>query len=258
MSTSFHTRRLITSLLALGIMLSLIILTTLNAQANTVTINDASHVLDAGKVRSEAAQFPDPLLVYTTNTFTGNQESFNQQTRQYINNAQEVVIGIDTAQHHLSVESGTSAKLSDSQASDAVTAFKDSFNGGDYTGATISAIDSVQSSLGGGSPNRITPAGIVVAVLLGIGAVILVVILFIRRRTTRGGGPPSGGGGRRWGWNNGYYGAGYYAGSQEYSGTHSSSGSHGGGAGGSFGGGGFGGGAGGGFGGGSGGAGGSF
>ena len=235
-------RHFLMLVLALGTLFSLVMLTTYNAFASTVTINDQSHVLDAGKVRSEAAQFPDLLLIYTTNTFTGDQDSLNQQTRRFITDSKEVVIGIDTVHRHLSVESGTKAHLSDSQASDAVSAFRANFNGGDYTGATISAVNSLQTSLGAGSASGTTPTGVVVAVLLGLGGLVLVVVSFIRRRTTGGGRPPGSGGGRRWGWNTGFYGTGYYAGSQGHSSTQSNSGSYGGGAGGSFGGGSFGGG----------------
>lgn len=213
---------------------SLFLLTALNAQANTVTIRDQSRVLDVAKVQADAAKLPDPILIYTTNTFTGDQNALNQSTRDQLPDQSAIAIGIDTVQRHLAIESGTGVKLSNSQASDAVSAFANNFHGGDYTGATIAAINSLQSALTG-SGSSITPLGIVVAILLGCGALFLAGIAFLRRRN-----PPQGGGRRGRGfWAFPYYG-GYYAG------THapgsSSGGNYGGGAGGSFGGGGGGGG----------------
>ncbi len=234
---------------------SLFLLAAMNVQANTVTINDQAGVLDIGKVRTEAAKLSSPILIYTTKTFSGDQDALNQSTREQLPDQNAIAIGIDTVYRHLSIESGTSVKLSDSQASDAVSAFRNNYNGGDYTAATIAALDSLQNALTGGG-SSITPLGVVIAILLAGGAAVLFVIVMLRRRR-----PPQSGGGRGRGiWAFPYYG-GYYGGTHT-TGT-STSGSFGGGAGGSYGGGAggsFGGGAGGGFGGGSsgGGAGGNF
>lgn len=229
---------------------SLFLLTAMNAQANTVTINDQSGVLDIGKVRAEAAKLPNSILIYTTKTFSGDQDALNQSTREQLPNQNAIAIGIDTLHRHLSIESGTSVKLSDSQASDAVSAFKNNYNGGDYTGATIAALDSLQSALTGGG-SSITPLGVVIAIILAVVAVVLFILFIIamlRRRR-----PPQSGGRRGRGIRTFPYYGGYYGGTHT-TGT-STSGSYGGGAGGSLGGG-----AGGSFGGGSsgGGAGGSF
>ncbi|MFL5627795.1 MAG: hypothetical protein ACJ788_19620 [Ktedonobacteraceae bacterium] len=233
--------------LAVAAAFSLFFLTAMNVQANTVTINDQSGVLDIGKVRAEAAKLPSPILIYTTKTFSGDQDALNQSTRAQLPNQNAIAIGIDTLHRHLSIESGTSVRLSDGQASVAVSAFKNNYNGGDYTGATIAALDSLQSALTGGG-SSITPLGVVIAILLAVGAVVLVVIAMLHWRR-----PPQSGGRRGRGIGPLPYYGGYHAGTH-ITGT-SRSGNYGGGAGGSFGGG-----AGGGFGGGSsgGGAGGSF
>ena len=203
---------------------SLFLLTALNAQANTVTIDDQSRVLDVGKVRAEAAKLANSMLIYTTKTFNGDQNALNQSTREQLPDQDSIAIGVDTVQRHLSVESGTNVKLSDSQASDAVSAFRNNYNGGDYTGATIAAIDSLQSALtGGGSSSN--PVGLVIGILIAVGAIILVVFAVIRFRRRP---PQSGGRGGRW--------IAYFGGAHT-TGTYSS-GSYGGGAGGGFGGGG--------------------
>jgi TPM domain len=247
-------------LIAFSLLVALFVMSASYAYANTVTINDQSGVLDASKVRSDAAQLPVSVLIYTTRTFTGDQTALDNDARSRLSGTNAIDIAIDTTQRHLSIESGSQVKLSDGQASNAVDAFKSNFNNGDYTGATIAAIDSVHDALTGGSSSEsITPVGMVVAIILG--AILLIIILFVIISATsnrRRGGPPMGGG-RRWG-NRGYYPYPFYS---NNSGTNNpgSSGSYGGGSGGSFGAGGFGGGAGGGFGGGGssgGGAGGSF
>ena len=227
-------------LLAVAATFSLFIFTAMSAQANAVTINDQAGVLDAGKVRAEAAKLPAPLLIYTTKTFNGDQDALNQSTLAQLSDQNAIAIDIDTVHRHLSIESGSRVQLSDSQASDAVSAFKDNFHAGDYTGATIAAIDSLQTALSGGG-SSITPLGIIVAIVLAVGAIFALVLMIVRgrRRPPQDGGRP----GRRRGmypYYGGYYGA-------THPGSTHTSGNYGGGAGGSFGGGSFGGGAGGSF-----------
>jgi hypothetical protein len=140
-------RHSIVTCLALLTVCALLLLTTVNVLASTVTINDQAGVLDAGRVQADAAKLPDPMLIYTTKTFTGDQDALNQSTREQLPNQDSIAIGIDTVHRHLSIEAGTNVQLSDSQASDAVSAFQSNYdNGGDYTSATIAAIDSIQNT----------------------------------------------------------------------------------------------------------------
>src|SRR5260370_38801312 len=195
-------RRSILVCLALVTMFSLFLLTTLNVQANTVTINDQAGVLDAGRVQAEAAKLPVQMIIYTTKTFNGDQDALNRSTREQLPNQNAIVIGIDTAHRNLSIEAGTSVLLSDSQASDALSAFQNNYHGGDYSGATIAAIDSLQNALSG---SRMTPLGVAVAILLCLVVVVLIVFAIIRRRAGGSNGPPRGGGRRRIGrWNTPY------------------------------------------------------
>lgn len=237
--------RSILSCIALVTLFSLFLLTTLNVQANTVTIKDQAGVLNPGRVQAEAAKLPVPILIYTTKTFNGDQDALNQYTREQLSNQNAIAIGIDTIHRHLSIESGTKVPLSDSQANDALSAFQNNYNGGDYTGATLAAIDSLQNSLSGSrsSGGGITPLGVAVAILLGLVLVVFVVIVILRRKTGGSDGPPRGSGKRKIGLLHTPY--------PYYGGIHPTStppgGNYGGGAGGSFGGGSSGGGAGGNF-----------
>ena len=140
-------RHSIVTCLALLTVCALLLLTTVNVLASTVTINDQAGVLDAGRVQADAAKLPDPMLIYTTKTFTGDQDALNQSTREQLPDQDSIAIGIDTVHRHLSIQAGTNVQLSDSQASDAVSAFQSNYdNGGDYTSATIAAIDSIQNT----------------------------------------------------------------------------------------------------------------
>ena len=143
-------RRLNISLIALVTALCLLLATTLAVQANTVIINDPAGVLNADQVRSEAANLPDPISIYTTKTFTGTSSDFDQRTRSHITSPNMIVITIDTVHHHLAIVGGSSVPLSNSQYNDAVQAFKNAYNsnGGDYTAATIAALRSLRGSLG--------------------------------------------------------------------------------------------------------------
>jgi len=227
--------------LALVMVCALFLLTTVRAQASTVTINDQAGVLNAVEVQADAAQLPVPVLIYTTQTFTGDQDALNQFTREQLPDQNSIAIGIDTVHRNISIEAGTSVQLSDSQTSDAVSAFVSNYHGGDYTGATIAAIDSLKGALGSGG---MSPLGVAVLILLGLVIVGLFVIARRQRRRDGSDGTPytwnpySGGT-----YSDGTYSRGIYPTGIPPSGSYG--GGFGGGAGGSFGGGSSGGGAGG-------------
>ena len=206
---------------------SLMLLTSFNAEANAVTITDQAGVLNVGKVRTEAATLANPIVIFTTKTFGGDQAALNQATREQLPTQDAIAIEIDTVHRHMSVESGKQVKLSNDQASSAVSAFKDGFHGGDYTGATIAAIDSVRDELNGGE-SSLTPLGAFIGLVLAGGAVALV--LFIAFRWKR---PPSDRGrGMESHIYNHAYNHTYYGGANFTAG--STGGGYGGGAGGSF------------------------
>src|SRR5215470_18560682 len=184
--------RSILACLALVTVCALFVLTTVTVQADTVTINDQAGVLDTGKVQAEAAQLPVPVLIYTTDTFTGDQDALNRSTRAQLPDQNTIAIGIDTVNKHVSIEAGTTVQVSDSQASDAVSAFQSNYNGGDYTGATVAALDSLHNALGGGGGSN--PVWVAVAILLGLVVVVAVVIAIRRRRRGGSDGPPRSGG----------------------------------------------------------------
>jgi hypothetical protein len=112
-----------------------------------VQIDDSSSVLNQEQVRIEGAKLPYPLYVYTTYTFTGTNSAFDQDAANHLTSTTFIVIGIDTVHKHLAIVGGKSVPLSHTQYAQAVSAFINTFHTTDYTGATIAAIHSLQSSL---------------------------------------------------------------------------------------------------------------
>jgi hypothetical protein len=181
-------RRSIVACLALVAVCALFLFT-VNVQASTVTINDQAGVLDTGRAQADVAQLPVPVLIFTTKTFTGNQDAFNQYTREQLPSQTSIAIGIDTVHVTISIEAGANVQLSNSQANDAYSAAVSYYkSGGSYTGATIAAIDSLKGAFGAGG---MTPFGVAVLILLGLVVVGLIVIAkrWRRRRVDSNGDP---------------------------------------------------------------------
>ncbi len=133
--------------LALCAALGLLLVAAPTARAASVEIHDNAHVLNSKRVQSEAAALPDPSRIFTTNSFTGSTDDFDQQTRDAVNDVDVLVINIDTVHRHLAIFGGTALPLTDDQYNDAIAAFRDAFHDGHYTGATIASIDSLRDSL---------------------------------------------------------------------------------------------------------------
>ena len=194
-----------TGLLAVVLALGMLCIMPLVVLANTVNISDAANVLNVSQVRSEAANLPDPINIYTTSTFSGSNTAFDQQTRSHITSPNLLVMAIDTTHKHLYIAGGSSVPLSNSQYTDATNAFVSAFrsNNGDYTASTIAAISSLRSALGAapittgngtvpnGNGNTAAQSGGLSAGLLGtllcVGLVVLIVggVLFAVGRRRR-------------------------------------------------------------------------
>ena len=145
-------RRLWISLIATLAAFCLLLLTTPGALADTVNISDKAGVLNTSQVQSEAANLSYPVNIYTMNNFTGSESAFNQEAVRTLNDAHNprlIIIAIDTHNKFLAIVGGKDVSTANSVYNDAVNAFKSNYHGGDYTGATIAALHSLQSSLGG-------------------------------------------------------------------------------------------------------------
>jgi hypothetical protein len=169
--------------------LCLLLVTTISTLADTVNISDKAGVLNVSQVQSVASQLAYPVNIYTMNNFNGSESAFNQETVRTLNNAHNprlIVIAIDTNDKFLAIVGGKNVSTSNSVYNDAVNAFKSSYNagGGDYTGATIAALHSLQNELSGstssgtGSGVASTAAGFSFLPVCLIGLVVLGIIVF--------------------------------------------------------------------------------
>ncbi len=169
-----------------------------SALADTVYISDQAGVLDDARIQSEGANLAYPLAIYTTNSFSGSQTDFEARTQSHVTSSRLIVIAIDTVHHWFYIKAGSQVPLSNSAAEDAYSAFKSNYNNGDYTGATLAAIRSLEGSLSGSSvPGVSSGAGGLLSSGLGllccIGLLVLIVGGIIFAVTRRRAGQP-------WGW----------------------------------------------------------
>jgi hypothetical protein len=114
-------------------------------------VNDNSNVLNVTQVKNEAMKLPYSLVITTYNNFTGTQAQFSQRSFDYVSsNPDLIVIDIDTVNRYITIASGSDVILTKSQQADASNAFISYFHAhnGDYTGASIAAIDSLLNSFG--------------------------------------------------------------------------------------------------------------
>lgn len=113
-------------------------------------VNDNANVLNVTQVQNEAKKLPYSMVIYTFNNFAGTRTQFDQRTLSYASgNADSIVMTIDTVHRYIDIANGSDVPLTYSQISDATNAFVNYYHthNGDYTGASIAAIDSLQSSL---------------------------------------------------------------------------------------------------------------
>jgi hypothetical protein len=154
-------RRFYVRLIATGMALCLSLLAVAGASANSVNIYDQANVLNADQVRSAASSLPNPINIYTTNTFTGDTSAFEHQATTHLTNPNLLVMAIDTnsAHHHVAIVGGSDVSLSQSQYDSATQAFVQAYqsNKGDYTTSTIASLQSLRSSLGAAPVNPANP-----------------------------------------------------------------------------------------------------
>jgi hypothetical protein len=115
-----------------------------------VTINDTANVLDTTQICSAVSQWPYTLTIYTTNT-SSQDGNISNTAQSLLTNANTVVmaIGIDNSHDHprphISIIGGESVQISNTLYHRAEEAFTRKANTGDYTNATIAAIQVLQA-----------------------------------------------------------------------------------------------------------------
>ena len=128
---------------------------------NSARVYDNARVLNVSKVQSAASNLSHPVAVYTTNTFQGTQADFQRATIQKLNgNPDMIVMAIDTGHRYLYIARGSNVPLSSAGINRAVSTFSARFSNGDYTSASVAALNSMNSSIGAGSSSRNNSGGL--------------------------------------------------------------------------------------------------
>ena len=169
------------------LLLLLLIVSACGGGNNSVQIYDNARVLNSSRVQNAASNLSNPIAIYTTNTFQGTEASFQRTAVQKLNgNPNQIVMAIDTSSRYIYIARGSKVPLSSAGINQAVSAFSANFNGGDYTGASVAALNSLQNSLGAGSTSQGGPAfsPLIPCLLLPL-LIILAIVLFAAFRRGR-------------------------------------------------------------------------
>jgi hypothetical protein len=175
------------------------LITTVSAWASVNKIADAAGILDQNQVRSAGASLQYPVVIYTTQNFSGTSLQFEQRARSHVTNNNMIVMAINTNPGHVTVVAGNAVPLSNSGADSVISSFRNGYqsSGGNYTSATVSALQTLGSvvstgPVGGGHSRGANPAPASGGGLNGlwclVGLVILGLLAFfiIKGRRSRG------------------------------------------------------------------------
>jgi serine/threonine protein kinase len=117
-----------------------------------VTINDTANVLNTAQICSAISTWPYTLSIYTTNMSSKDDNKLTDRAHSLLtdDNTVVMVVGIDNSHGHrqsqIAIIGGNSVQISDRQYQNAREAFTRQVNAGNYTRATIAAIDVLQAS----------------------------------------------------------------------------------------------------------------
>lgn len=127
-----------------------LLLCTATAWAGPVTIHDDAKVLDATQVTNAGNALPDPVQVFTTENDANDNAAFDREAQSHISGPTDIVIAINTKSRHLAIRTGRDSHIR--SGGPAVAAFKGAFGSGNYTGATVAALQALGNSIGQGAP----------------------------------------------------------------------------------------------------------
>lgn len=166
----------------------------------SVEVYDNARVLDVAQVQKAASSLPNPVAIYTTNTFRGTRTTFQQVAMQKLKgNPDLIVMAIDTGHRYLYIAHGSNVALSNAGIQRAISSFSARFDNGDYTNASIAALHALQRSIGERPISRAGSGGGLLSgptLLCCIIPLLLVIFLalFVASRRRRAGGGMFGGG----------------------------------------------------------------
>lgn len=114
----------------------------------TARVYDSARVLNTARVQAAARNVPANVDVYTVNRFAGTQGDFQRAvTSKLADDVNRIVMGIDTQHSYQYIARGSNIPLNSSSIAQASNAFAANYGNGDYTRATVAALDSMGNSL---------------------------------------------------------------------------------------------------------------
>ena len=114
----------------------------------TARIYDSARVLNTARVQAAANNVPANVDVYTVNRFAGTQGDFQRAvTSKLADDVNRIVMGIDTQHNYQYIARGSNIPLNAGGIAQASNAFAANYGNGDYTRATVAALDSMGNSL---------------------------------------------------------------------------------------------------------------
>ena len=140
-------------ILLIGVGTILLPLDTNTVHAASVQIRDDARVLVLDQVWSQASKLSHPVSISTMSTFNGPKSDFSRSTEQALTDQNAIAIGISVEQRYLAIVAGKQAGLNAEQIEQARQAFAKAYGSntganGNYTAATVAALQSLQASLG--------------------------------------------------------------------------------------------------------------
>ena len=208
--------RLLVAFLALGLLLVSGV-----AQAGTLQVRDTAGMLSSGdrnQIESVVSRYPFDVRLLTSSAYA-DQGAFSRYVGSQVNEANEVVIGLDPVHHHTQVHFGTGSHIASSSWPAIERAGNSSFHDGRWGAGVIAILDQAAGSVGTGGATSASPVSsksssgmggiLLVLFVIAIPVIGIMVVVAVIRRFTRGpgygspgyggpgyGGPGYGGGGK--------------------------------------------------------------
>lgn len=114
--------------------------------ANSVNISDKANVLDSDQVRNAAHLLSYRVDIYTVAGYKGSNAAFDQEARSKAIR-DSIVIAMNTTPNHVAIVGGNNVSRENTVYQNAVNAFVNGYKTGSYTGATVAALQSMETSL---------------------------------------------------------------------------------------------------------------
>ncbi|HEU5376189.1 MAG TPA: hypothetical protein VFV38_12160 [Ktedonobacteraceae bacterium] len=139
-------------LLGMFTLLCLLGLAACAGDETTARVYDNARVLNTGKVQRAAQNLPANVDVYTTNSFYGTPGDFQRTMVNRVGgDPDRIVMGIDAQHNYMYTARGSNIPLNSTNMVQSSNAFVANVSNGDYTRATVAALDSMGRSMNANS-----------------------------------------------------------------------------------------------------------